>query len=150
MLKIVLAILSLVVWVSGKEFTNPISLHAADPWMVYHNGFYHLLFTTGTNYIGIKKAKTLEALKTTAIQVVYTFDGKQAWAPEIHPFDGKWYMYYTSCDKGGQDEIFCHRNRVAESAGGDPMGPYHHKVYLTWQVNFNLTMNLQMYDRQIS
>ena len=130
MTKLLIASLCLIVAVSAKQFTNPIAPGAADPWMVYHNGFYHLLSTTAGNWIGIKKSNTLEGLKNAPNQVVYRFNGEQAWAPEAHPFNGKWYLYYTSCDVGGK-EVECHRNRVAESVGDDPMGPYNHKVINT-------------------
>ena len=133
MLLNVLASLALILCV--KDFTNPIALHAADPWLVYHNGFYHLLSTTGSNYIGIRKAQTLEGLKTVDNTIVYTLEGLSSWAPEIHPFNGKWYLYYTSCNKMGKRPE-CHRNRVAESVSDDPMGPYHHKVNKNHLANF--------------
>ncbi|XP_018319998.1 uncharacterized protein LOC108733366 [Agrilus planipennis] len=128
MLKLIVVSLLLVV-VGSDAFTNPIALDAPDPWMVYYKGFYYLIATTWSNYFGIRKSSTLEGLKSVENTVVYTFDGHTGWAPEIHLVDSKWYLYYTSCGPNTTGNA-CHRNRVAESVGDDPMGPYQHKADL--------------------
>ncbi|XP_018320062.1 uncharacterized protein LOC108733409 [Agrilus planipennis] len=130
MFKLIVASLLLVA-VGCDAFTNPIALNAPDPWMVYYKGFYYLVATTWSNYFGIRKASTLAGLKNVENEVVYTFEGHSGWAPELHQVDGKWYLYYTSCGPDtNTDDLACHRNRVAESAGDDPMGPYTHKADL--------------------
>ncbi|XP_018319999.1 uncharacterized protein LOC108733367 [Agrilus planipennis] len=130
MFKLIVVSLLLVV-VGSDAFTNPIALNAPDPWMVYYKGFYHLIATTWSNYFGIRKARTLAGLKSAQNQVVYRFSGHSGWAPEIHQVNEKWYLYYTSCGPNtNTDDVACHRNRVAESAGDDPMGPYTHKADL--------------------
>ncbi|XP_018330172.1 uncharacterized protein LOC108740373 [Agrilus planipennis] len=119
----------LVAAASAIEFTNPIVPQAPDPWMVYYKGFYYFLATTWDNTITIRKASTLAELKNVENKVVYTFDGHTAWAPEIHQVDNRWYLYYAACDPNTQN-YGCHRNKVAESVGDDPMGPYQFKATL--------------------
>lgn len=67
--------------------------------MVYTGGAYYLLTTTWTD-IEITTATTLEGLKTAKPKVVWTDTTASRagnfWAPEIHYFDGIWYLYYTA------------------------------------------------------
>jgi hypothetical protein len=119
----------------GRPYTNPIkSVKGADPWLQYHNGNYYLITTTFTGVLGIRKSPTLAGLSTAANVQVWsdTTPGRNTniWAPEIHQYNGHWYLYYSA----GQSGVACcdsQRTHVLESAGTDPMGPYTYKGSLT-------------------
>lgn len=51
------------------------------------------------------------------------------WAPELHYFNGKWYIYYAAAKKSGSPFIH-QRSGVLESVGDDPFGPYTDKGML--------------------
>lgn len=111
----------------ARTFTNPLvrSQDAADPWMVYHEGFYYFTATLDPEGgIWLWKTATLANLDSGTKVKVHTPDAreraKQIWAPEIHFIDDRWYIYYTASD--GVDEN--HRLYVLESRGRAPEGPY--------------------------
>ena len=114
----------------AKTFTNPLvrSRDAADPWMVYHEGFYYFTATLDPNGgIWVWKSSTLADLDSGTKVKVHTPDAKerarQIWAPELHFINKRWYLYYTASD--GVDEN--HRLYVLQSRGLDPLGPYSFK-----------------------
>ncbi|KAG8782236.1 hypothetical protein FRC12_021060 [Ceratobasidium sp. 428] len=87
-----------------SAFTNPIKPdHGPDPFMVYSNGYYYLMTTTGGD-LQIRRATTIGGLKTASQKVVWkdtTADRCcNVWAPEIHNMDGVWYIYYTAGPAG--------------------------------------------------
>ena len=115
----------------AATFTNPLvrSRDAADPWMVYHEGYYYFTATLDANGgIWVWKSRTLAGLDSGTKVKVHTPDSKQRarqiWAPELHFINGRWYLYYTASD--GVDEN--HRLYVLESSGRDPLGPYSFKA----------------------
>ncbi len=99
--------------VNAQTFSNPIS-DLADPHIVHYEGYYYCTGTTGWS-VGIKKAVTLEGLKSAPVQHIYN-KGKGGpccayWAPEIHRIDGKWYIYYTaSATDGGPQHCYVIEN----------------------------------------
>ena len=110
----------------GRTFTNPLvrSRDSADPWMVYHEGYYYFTATLDPNGgIWVWKSSRLADLDSSAKVKVHTPEskqrGKQIWAPELHFINSRWYLYYTASD--GVDEN--HRVYVIESRGRDPLGP---------------------------
>src|SRR3954468_10697154 len=119
----------------GRPYTNPIkSQKGADPWLEYYNGNYYLVTTSFTGVLTMRKSPTLAGL-STAPSVQVWLDSTSTrnwnmWAPEIHFFDGKWYLYYSA---GLRNTACCdsQRTHVLESAGSDPMGPYTFKNTLT-------------------
>ncbi|TDU91616.1 ricin-type beta-trefoil lectin protein [Kribbella voronezhensis] len=106
---------------------NPVREGAADPWMVFAEGNYHLLYTHGDKLVGVS-APSVAGLASAAQQTLWTPQPGQAccnlWAPEIHQLDGKWYLYFTA-DNGTDSQ---HRMFVLES--DHPMGPYVFKAKL--------------------
>jgi len=133
---------------------NPLLANGADPWMQYYNGNYYLATTTWTSQVVMRKAPTVNGLKTAT--PVYVWADTPAdlccnhWAFEFHRLNGpngtRWYLMYTSgvsacCD--GQ------KLRVLESAGDDPMGPYRFMgtpMPSTWNIDGSyLTLNGQLY-----
>ena len=112
-------------------FTNPLvtTQDSADPWMVYYDGYYYFTATLDPNGgIWIWKSRTLRGLDSGSKVKVHTPNSKmrsrQIWAPELHLFNNRWYIYYTASD--GVDEN--HRLYLLESRGRDPLGPYAFKA----------------------
>lgn len=118
-------LLAMAVNASAQTFTNPI-FELADPFVVYHNGYYYATGTTGWS-VGIKKSRTLEGLKTagTAHVIRANVDGAPNgayWASELHRIDGKWYAYFTGdCyddDAGGHHRLFVYENSSDDPTTG--------------------------------
>lgn len=117
-------------------FQNPLNeSHGSDPWMTYHEGYYYLAATTWGDTLTMKRGRTIAELKSASPTVIWEDDDPSRccnmWAPEFFLLDGpsgpRWYHYYTAGD--GQD-LGTQRSYVLESAGSDPMGPYHFKGQL--------------------
>jgi GH43 family beta-xylosidase len=107
-------------------WTNPIVPKRADPHVWFHtDGYYYLAATVPEyNRLELRRATTIGGLATAPAKVVWTrpASGKMAgpiWAPEIHPVDGKWYVY-LSAGEGGQpwDSI---RIYALENASSNPL-----------------------------
>lgn len=108
----------------------------ADPWIIYHDGYYYLTVTAGTA-ISIAKSANLYDIGNAATKVVFRPAAnmpysKNLWSPEIHYYSAEdfgaenegWYLY-VACDDGNNAN---HRMYVLKSLSGDPMGPYGHPV----------------------
>lgn len=110
----------LVVQTNAQTFSNPVA-DLADPFVVYHNGFYYLTGTTGGN-VGLKKSATLQGLKAAPLQVVFTPQQGgpccNYWAPELHRLDNKWYIYYTASEVS---PLTGQRTFVIENSAADPL-----------------------------
>ncbi|KAF2433478.1 Arabinanase/levansucrase/invertase [Tothia fuscella] len=88
----------------AESFTNPLNrVNGSDPFMVYSKGNYYLT-VTGWDHIAITRAKTIEGLKKGERKVVWRDSTPnrccEVWAPEMHEFDGVWWIYYTAGSKG--------------------------------------------------
>ena len=111
-----------------RTFTNPIvtSRDAADPWVVFKDGWYYLTATLDPEGgLWVWKSRTLTGMEKAARVKVWTApkegpQSRQIWAPELHFLRGKWYLYYTASD--GTDRN--HRHYVLEAATRDPQGAY--------------------------
>jgi GH43 family beta-xylosidase len=121
-------------------FRNPLMADGggADPWMVWHDGFYYLTATSGDG-IRVRRAASITELADAPDTLVWRDDTPsrraEMWAPEFYLLDGpngrRWYLYYTAGD-GVADAN--HRAFVLESLEeGDtstPLGPYAFKAQL--------------------
>lgn len=116
----VLSLLSCLTFSNAATYSNPIrAVDGSDPFIVYTGGYYYLLTTTWTD-VEISRATTLNGLKTSTKKVVYSTTTASrccnVWSPEVHYFDGVWYIYYTAgetTDLNGQQihvlvGSFCH------------------------------------------
>jgi len=106
---------------TSTTFTNPLLNVGPDPWVYQKDGFYYYMHTTGGD-VTIRKTAKMSELGSAPSYKVWTplpngQNSRDVWAPELHFFDGKWYIYYTAgpgncC--GGQ------RSWVLESTNPDP------------------------------
>jgi len=114
---------------AGK-FQNPLN-PGPDPYCEFFDGNYYLTTTQG-DAVRMWKSPTLGGLKTAKPVTVWqdTDPGRSRgiWAPEFHFITNHWYLYYTATSADGTDAN--HRLFVLESAGRDPLGPYHFKSRL--------------------
>lgn len=104
-----------------KTFTNPLLPTGPDPWTIYKDGYYYYTNSTGHN-ITIWKTKNIAYLSSAEKKVVWTPPpgkeySKELWAPEIHFFQNKWYVYFAA-DSGNNND---HRMYVLENASADPL-----------------------------
>lgn len=101
-------------------FTNPLLEHGPDPWVIEADGWYYYMNSTGEN-LTIWKTRDMTDLRHARKTVVWTPPAgtrasKELWAPELHRFDGKWYLYFAA--DGGRNEG--HRIYVLENLAEDP------------------------------
>lgn len=94
-------------------FTNPIrDPGGSDPQVSYFDGYYYLISTEWEN-LQLARAETIEGLKTAQAKVIYSDTDPlrccSVWAPELHYFDGIWYLYYTA---GGAENLDNQRSHV--------------------------------------
>ncbi len=110
---------------SGEQdadtFHNPVLPSGPDPWVVFHDGFYYFMCSTGVN-LTIWKARSIADLRTGEKKIVWTPPATgpyshEIWAPELHRFNGRWYIYF-SADNG---DNMNHRVWVLENSTADPM-----------------------------
>ncbi len=104
-----------------KTFTNPLLPVGPDPWVLTYDGFYYYMNTTGKN-LTLWKTHDITDLRNAEKKVIWTPEpgnawSKAIWAPEIHRWDGKWYVYFAA-DENKNDS---HRVFVIENASADPM-----------------------------
>ena len=101
---------------TADRFTNPL-MQGQDPQVEFRDGMFNLVQSDGCT-IRLRQSSTLGGLATAADQIVLSPGCGNLWAPEIHRFGDRWYLYYT-LDSGGSLRVF-----VAESEGTSPTGPY--------------------------
>ena len=130
MKKILIFITGLILIVAGCNrsgyYRNPVLASGADPWVVKHNGKYYYCCSLD-NGIGISESDVLHRINPPK-QVWKAPSGSDAWnasciwAPELHFFDGHWYVYYAA---GKEGPPFVHqKSGVLESETADPFSTY--------------------------
>ncbi len=111
-------------------FTNPImQAESPDPYVVYNNGFYYFMVTTGDG-VWIHKAANLQDVGNAPRTKVWSSGGeirRDVWAPELHYINGKWYIY--ACGNLS-DDGFNMRMFVLEGNSQDPLGSYTYRGIL--------------------
>ena len=111
---------------TAEDVTNPIVAPGPDPWVVYHDGWYHFTATAGDR-IAIRRARTLAGLGKAEAVTVWRAprtgpNSRDIWAPEFHRIEGRWFLYYAATTEDRSDAN--RRVFVLESAGDDLFGPY--------------------------
>lgn len=112
---------SVVVYGQTDTFRNPLLPAGADPWSVFHEGWYYYTHTTGNN-VTLWKTRSLAELENAPSKVVWEPAlGKPyssgVWAPELHYLDNKWYIYVAADDGHNRN----HRLWVLENTAEDPL-----------------------------
>jgi GH43 family beta-xylosidase len=106
-------------------FVNPIA-RGADPWVTRHDGDYYNVQSEDRG-IKVYRSSTLTGIRQHGV-LVWTapasgWNHANVWAPELHFFDGHWYIYYAAASVEGGP--FVHqRAGVLESVTGDAQGAY--------------------------
>lgn len=106
---------------AGGTFTNPLLHSGADPWVVQWKGFYYFSVTSGTN-LTLRKTVDITDLQRAEKKVIWVPQpghpwSKEIWAPELHRWGNKWYIYFAADD--GKNAS--HRIYVVENDNDDPI-----------------------------
>ena len=109
---------------SKQFFTNPIA-EGADPWVFQKDGYYFFCGAEKGNIYVSQSKKLSEPGERIIVWKTPEWGWNQSnvWAPELHFFDGRWYIYYAAAKKRGPPFIY-QRSGVLESISDDPLGPY--------------------------
>ncbi len=120
----------------AKYFSNPVLGPGQDPSVTVAGGWYYLVQSSpDTSYITVRRSRSIKSLAAAPRHLVWRGDRAGSpccewWAPELHPLNGRWYIY-TTADDGNNDN---HRLQVL--AARSPLGPYSYKGQLTTPGNF--------------
>lgn len=106
---------------AANTFTNPLLPSGADPWVIAHNGTYYYMNSMGKN-LTLWATKDITDLQHARKKVVWTPPATgpyshDLWAPELHRFDNRWYLYFAA-DAGDNES---HRIYVLENTAEDPL-----------------------------
>ncbi|MGA3046723.1 MAG: glycoside hydrolase family 43 protein, partial [Terracidiphilus sp.] len=106
---------------AAEMFTNPLLPSGPDPWVMSYRGTYYFMATTGIN-LTLRATPDITDLAHAQKRVVWTPPATgsyshEIWAPEIHRFDNKWYIYFAA--DAGTNET--HRIYAIENPSEDPM-----------------------------
>jgi GH43 family beta-xylosidase len=104
-----------------ETFTNPLKESGADPWVFRWNDNYYYMNTTGRD-LTIWKTQDMTNLQNAEKKNVWRPEqgkewSKEIWAPELHRWNDKWYIYFAA-DNGSNES---HRIFVIENPSADPM-----------------------------
>src|SRR5687768_11228038 len=113
---------------TGETFCNPVS-PGADPWVVFHDGFYYWCSSEDDAAVAVFRSERLTERGDKVIVWRAPKRGphsQQVWAPELHRLDGRWYIYVAASN--GRNET--HRMIVLESVGDDPTSEFRFKSEL--------------------
>jgi GH43 family beta-xylosidase len=102
-------------------FTNPLLESGPDPWVIRSNRFYYYLNSSGIN-LTLRKTADIAELRHAQKKVVWVPEpgnpwSKELWAPELHRWGTKWYIYFAA-DAGDNAS---HRIFVVENGNDDPI-----------------------------
>ena len=103
----------------GGTFVNPLLDAGPDPWALWHNDEYFYMHTMGDRLV-LWRTRDITDLRNAESKTVWIptdpANSRNLWAPEIHNFDDKWYIYYAA-DDGNTDN---HQLYVLENVNKDP------------------------------
>ncbi|MBK8023676.1 MAG: family 43 glycosylhydrolase [Chloroflexi bacterium] len=108
------------------SFLNPLVPAGADPSVVFHDGAYYMVQSSGTG-MSIVRSETLTGLNPVNAVSVYQAPTGQPysydwWAPELKWIDGQWVVYVAATDAPGNNTL--HRMFVLEADTDDPLGDW--------------------------
>lgn len=107
-------------------YTNPVLPGGADPWIIKHDGQYYYCCTMPGNRIGVSVSGNLHQInKPVAVWKAPekgAWNSRCIWAPELHFWNNKWYIYYAA---GFSGPPYVHqKSGVLESVTSSPLGEY--------------------------
>ena len=94
--------------------------------MIFHDGtYFYCESREHQRAIAIRRSRDISTISRDPGQIVWEAPPTGPychgiWAPELHHFDGRWFIYFAADD--GRNEN--HRMWVLESKTNDPFGPY--------------------------
>ena len=111
------------------NWPNPFIEQRADPFILRHQGEYYFIASVPEyDRLAIRRSATLQGLRDAPEVVVWRKpdSGPMShliWAPELHPIDGKWIIYFAAAATQAFDALgmFQHRMFVLECSGSDPL-----------------------------
>ena len=101
----------------GVFYQNPLEDNAADPQIIKHGDTYYL-YVTGGKSLSVRTSKNLISWseKKTIFQLSQTSWGvDRCWAPEVHEYNGKFYLFFCGRDS---KEIFHGSVAVCDTPDG--------------------------------
>ncbi|GAB3641703.1 glycoside hydrolase family 43 protein [Spirosoma arcticum] len=106
---------------TATTFRNPLLPAGPDPWVIYQDGFYYVMHTTGGN-VRIYKTKKMSLLSSSQYSGVWSPPSsgpatRDIWAPELHRVNNRWYIYYAAVVAPNTQ----HRMYVLENEAADPL-----------------------------
>jgi GH43 family beta-xylosidase len=111
-----------------EVFANPVA-PGADPWVVWHEGFYYWCASESDLAVAVYRSPRLSERGEKVIVWRAPETGphsREVWAPELHLLDGRWYIYVAASN--GRNET--HRMIVLESTGAEPTSEFRFKAEL--------------------
>jgi GH43 family beta-xylosidase len=108
---------------AADTFTNPLLHTGPDPWVVQWKGFYYYSNSTGKN-LTLRKTADITNLRDAQTKAVWTPEpghpwSSDLWAPELHRWGNKWYIYFAADPTPGDNAS--HRIYVVENDNDDPI-----------------------------
>ncbi|QHV93791.1 glycoside hydrolase family 43 protein [Spirosoma endbachense] len=106
---------------TSTRFQNPLLTSGPDPWVIYQDGYYYVMHTTGGD-LRLYKTKKMSLLGQSQTSVVWSPPAtgpvtRDIWAPELHRVNNRWYIYYAAVVAPSTT----HRMWVLENEATDPM-----------------------------
>ena len=99
---------------------DPAPAGQPDPYMIRVGDFYYV-YATHDEGVQLYRSRALTE-GWEYLGLCYTRPGeKQFWAPAVMPFEGKYYLYYSSMPEGSEDT---HQQRIQVAVGDSPEGPF--------------------------
>lgn len=105
---------------TSATFSNPVwPSNFPDPHIVFHEGtFYAYATHNSARGFQVLESKDMVAWKELPAVGKPTWSDGQYWAPEVHLYKGKWYLFYSA-----QDRVTKKRD-AAVAVGDTPLGPF--------------------------
>jgi GH43 family beta-xylosidase len=106
--------------VTNTSFTNPLLTSGPDPWVIQQDTMYYYMNTLG-NHLAIWPTSRMSNLGNVIPVTIWNpptsgLYSKDIWAPELHYFNSKWYMYFAADDGNNNN----HRIYALENDNADP------------------------------
>ena len=116
-------------------YQNPLTT-GADPWVIYHEGYYYMAIVRGAS-ITIAKATTVAELGRADPICVWTATSSTGvddsiWSPELHYFSAEdfgeehegWYLYFACPPADHPDDNYYRRCYALKALTDDPQGAW--------------------------